>query len=123
MLCQFHSIYHYDPGAFVQEHRGIVFPHEGQQEALVCLPGTSFFHFNAAEQFTAVAVLAAGVQGQQRHEGRNLEDEVQEHGQGSVQSEGLHRWHGGQGPLGGRAAGRGIVYTLHAHRSVVLLAL
>ncbi|KAG7241486.1 hypothetical protein INR49_025687, partial [Caranx melampygus] len=54
---------------------------------------------DAAEQFTTVVVLAPGIQGQQRHKGCHLEDEVHEHSQSSVKSKGLDCWHGGQGPL------------------------
>lgn len=76
------------------------------------------WHCNTAEQFTAVVVLPPGIQGQQRHKGCHLEDEVHEHSQSSVQSKGLDCWHGGQGPLGSRTETRFKVNTLYGNTMV-----
>lgn len=99
LFCElFQMFYHYNPGEAVQQDGSVVSPHERQQKALVWFVGTAGRHGHTAEQFTAAVVLAPSIQRQQRHEGRHLEDKVHEHGQSSIQSKGLHRWHGGQGP-------------------------
>ena len=90
--------YHHNPADGVQEDGGVVLPHQGHQQPLVGLHGPARSHADAAHQLAAVAVLAPGIQGQQRHEGGHLEQEVHQHGQGGVQSEGLDRRHGGQSP-------------------------
>lgn len=92
-------LYHYDPAVSVEEGGSIVFLHERQQEALVGFVATLVWHFNAAQKLAAVAILAPAVKRQQRYKGCHLKGKIQEDSHCSVQSERLHRWHGGQGTL------------------------
>lgn len=82
----------------MQQSRGVVFPHEGQQKALVWLVGMLFWHRNTTEELTAVLVLAPSIKGQECNKSCHLQGEVHEHSQSSIQSEGPHCWHGGKGP-------------------------
>lgn len=87
--------YHKNPDEAVEQRRGVVVPHDGQQQAFIWLFRTLLVRLNATQQLAAVAVLAPGVQGEQRHKGRHLEDKVHEHSQGCVQRKCLDCWHGG----------------------------
>lgn len=80
----------------MKQCRGIIFLHEGQQEALVGLFGPRLWHFDTASHLATGGVLATAVQWEQSHERRHLQHEVQEDRQCGVQGKRPHRRHRAQ---------------------------